>query len=199
MNSTLQPDVFSQGSLCSIKLSLVAKGSPVRKTVETIIWPKTVTLTLKKQSKAKHFPHDTLAHNDAFPYYVWLQKVKSFRRYHPGKQSVTFWTFALTLTLTLNTAVHRFHKTLGDCDSWWCIIVPSSVTKVSAVQKVPSGQTLNWILNHFCEPLPFTQQLHIFKTCFGLWWSTNKLSCTTTVETEILWLHKPLLWPWPWR
>ena len=78
--------------------------------VETIIWPHTVTLILKI---AKHF-YMTLAHNDTFAYYIWPQKVKSFRRYHPGKQSITFWTFAVTLTLTFNTANHICHKTLGD-------------------------------------------------------------------------------------
>ena len=80
--------------------------------------------------------HMTLVHNDAFPYYVWLQKAISFRRYHLGKKSMTFWTFAVTLTLTLNTAKHILHTTLDDCSSCWCITVPSSVTKVSAVQKV---------------------------------------------------------------
>ena len=116
--------------------------------VETIIWPHTITLTLKI---AKYF-HMTLAHNNEFPYYVWPQKVKSFRRYHPGKQSMIFWTFACCdLTLTLKTAKHTFHKTPGGCLSCWCITVPCSVTTVSAVQKVPSGQTLNWILNHYSD------------------------------------------------
>ena len=125
---------------CPIKLSLVAKGSPVSDVVETIIWSHTVTLTLKI---AKQFSRDTLAHNDTLPYYyVWLRKVKSFRRYHAGKQSMTFWTFAVTLTL--NTAKHTFHKTLCDFGSWRCVTVQSSVTKVSAVQKVLSGQTLNF-------------------------------------------------------
>ena len=100
---------------------------------------------------SKTFSHLTLAHNNAFPYYVWSQKVKSFRKYHPGKQSMIFWTFAVTLTLTLKTAKHTFHKTLGGCLSCWCITVPCSVPTVSAVQKVPSGQTLNWILNHYCD------------------------------------------------
>ena len=141
--------VFSQSSLAydgvpSNKVRLQKDHQCWKHSRTDNIWYHTVTLTLKI---AKHFSHDTLAHNEAFPYYVWLQKVKSFRRYHPGKQPMTFWTFAVTLTL--NTAKHTFHKTLGDCGSWWCITVPSSVTKVSAVQKVPSGQTLNWILNHY--------------------------------------------------
>jgi len=35
---------------------------------------------------SKAFFYLTLAHNDTFPYYIWLRKVVSFRRYHPGKQ-----------------------------------------------------------------------------------------------------------------
>ena len=141
-SSSLQSAVFSQGSL-------VYDGVP-----SNWVWLQrdhqcwrhsrndnithTVTLTLKI---TKHLSRDTLTHNDAFPYYVWLQKVKSFRRYHPGKQSMTFWT--VTVTLTLNTAKHTFYKTLGDCGSWWCI--------KHQIQNVPSGQTLNLILNHYCD------------------------------------------------
>ena len=155
----------------------------------------------------------TLAHNDAFPYYIWPQKVISFRRYHPGKQSMTFWTFAVTLILTLNTAKHTFHKTLGNCGPWWCITLRSSVIKVSAVQKVPSGQTLHWILNHYCDhdflhnnstfskyvlaydglPTKFgkknKKKTHQFRRYYSI----------DIVETVILWLYKPLLWPWPWK
>ena len=47
---------------------------------------------------AKHSSRDTQAHNNALAYEVCLQKVKSFRRYHPDKQSLTFRTFAVTLT-----------------------------------------------------------------------------------------------------
>ena len=105
---TKQSTVFSQGNLAYDGCKGIINAED---TVETLIWSHTVTLTLK-------ISHGTLAHNDALPYYVWLQKVKSFRRYHPGKQSMTFWTFAVALTLTLNTAKHTFHKTLGDCGSW---------------------------------------------------------------------------------
>ena len=36
------------------------------------------------------FLHDTLVHGDALPNSVWLQKVKSFRRYQPDKHSMKF-------------------------------------------------------------------------------------------------------------
>ena len=36
---------------------------------------------------------DTLAHNDASPYKVRLQKVKQLRRYQPDEHSREFWAF----------------------------------------------------------------------------------------------------------
>ena len=44
------------------------------------------------------------------PYQVWRQNVPWFRGYHPDKQSLTFLTYAVTLTL--NAAIPFFHKTL---------------------------------------------------------------------------------------
>ena len=46
------------------------------------------------------FWHDTLAHDVASPYQVWLQKVQQLRRYHPDEHSLEFLTFFVTLTLT---------------------------------------------------------------------------------------------------
>ena len=46
------------------------------------------------------FLHDTVAHDVASPYQVWLQKVQQLRRYHPDEHSLKFLTFSVTLTLT---------------------------------------------------------------------------------------------------
>ena len=44
------------------------------------------------------FLHGTLAHDDASPNQVWLQKVKQLRRYRPGEHSLDFFlTFSVTL------------------------------------------------------------------------------------------------------
>jgi len=180
---------------CPIKLNLAAKGSPVLKIQQKRYDPHTVTLTMQS------IFHMTLAHNDAFPYYVWLQKVISFRRYHLGKKSITFWTFAVTLTLT--TAKHTLHTTLDDC---------SSVTKVSAVQKVPSRQKIEfWTIT---MTLTFYTTMAHFQSMFWLMvvYQQTKFSkkikinhhqfrrySTDIVERVILWLYMPLLWPWPRR
>ena len=36
------------------------------------------------------FLHDTLAHDVASPYQVWLQKVQQLRRYRPDERSLEF-------------------------------------------------------------------------------------------------------------
>ena len=36
------------------------------------------------------FLHNTLAHDDASPYRVWLQKVQQLRRYRPDERSLEF-------------------------------------------------------------------------------------------------------------
>ena len=54
--------------------------------------------------------HDTLAPNDASLYIIWLQMLQQFIKYHPMKHWMKFWTF--TVTLTLNTELQSFHKTL---------------------------------------------------------------------------------------
>ncbi len=36
------------------------------------------------------FLHDTLAHDVASPYQVWLQKVQQQRKYHPDEHSLEF-------------------------------------------------------------------------------------------------------------
>ena len=54
--------------------------------------------------------HDTLAHDDALPYQVWLQKVQQLRRYCPAEHSQEFLTFPVTLTLTTTEQSNLFTK-----------------------------------------------------------------------------------------
>ena len=44
------------------------------------------------------FVHDTLAHDDASPYQIWIQKVQQLRRYSPDEHSLEYLTFPMTLT-----------------------------------------------------------------------------------------------------
>ena len=47
------------------------------------------------------FLQKTLAHDDASQYQVWLQIVWQLRRFRPHEHSLEFWTFPVTLILTI--------------------------------------------------------------------------------------------------
>ena len=143
------------------------------------------------------FLHDTLAHDYASPYQVWLQKVQQVRKCHPDEHSLKFWTFSVDhFALAYNRAIQSFHKTIQlmmmchqtkfSCKRirssedtleshiliiwsftvtlktanqssawhpglWWCITIPSLVTKGSAVEGILSRWTFTGILNIFCD------------------------------------------------
>ena len=54
------------------------------------------------------FLHNTVAHDVASSYQVWLQKVQQLRRYHPDEHSLKFLTCSVTLTLTTTEQSHLF-------------------------------------------------------------------------------------------
>ena len=56
------------------------------------------------------FLHDTLAHDNAWPYQDWLQKVQQLRRYHPDEHPPEFWTFPVTLNLTTTEQSSLFRR-----------------------------------------------------------------------------------------
>ena len=112
-------------------------------------------------------------------------------------ETVIFDLWALTATLTLKTANHFFPW--HSCP-WRCITIPISATKVSAVQKILSGQTLKlWIcvvtlilnteIQSFCKMLQRTMLYH--QTKFGSKKATTKnktnkqtKQTTTTTTTK---------------
>ena len=56
------------------------------------------------------FLHDTLTHDVASSYQVWLQKVQQLRRYRPGEHSPEFWTFSVTLSWTTTEQSNLFTR-----------------------------------------------------------------------------------------
>ena len=124
---------------------------------------------------------DTLAHNIAWPYQVWLQKVQAFRRYCPDKH----WKFEPLLWPWRSTQQSNIYKTLqllmmyhqtkfiskrisnseetaesyfnyislhSDLDdSKPCFTTQSLITKGSAVQKILTGQTFTDIVILWCD------------------------------------------------
>ena len=106
----------------------------------------------------------------------------------------------LTVTLTLKLAYQSFTRHFS---SWWCITIPSLVTKGSVVQKILDEQTFIDILN-LCsdQDLAVTRTFHksIQFSHKTLWlimmYHQTKFRCRTissseeTVETVILWWDK---------
>ena len=56
------------------------------------------------------FLHDTLAHDVASPYQVWLQKVQQLRGYRADEHSLEFLTFSVTLTLIIKKRSNLFTR-----------------------------------------------------------------------------------------
>ena len=54
------------------------------------------------------FLQDTLAHDVASPYQVWLQKAQQLRRCHPDEHSLEFCTFRVTLSWTTTEQSNLF-------------------------------------------------------------------------------------------
>ena len=124
------------------------RGNQCWRHSKRIIWPHTVTLTLKI---AKHFFFTRhwlimMHFHTMFGYKMLYRSEDIIRVNSQWHFEPLLWPWPSPWT---QQTTHSM--TLCDCGSWWCITVPSSVTKVSAVQKVPSGQTLNCILNHYCD------------------------------------------------
>ena len=72
---------------CTIKASIVAKGSATQKIiVETVIFDHTCSCCdLDLENSKQIFSRSSPAHNDASQYQVWWQNVWRFRRYYPDK------------------------------------------------------------------------------------------------------------------
>ena len=59
--------------------------------VETVTFDhKSLHCDLDLDDSKPIFLHDNLAHDDASPYQVWLQKVQQLRRYPPNEHSLEF-------------------------------------------------------------------------------------------------------------
>ena len=80
--------------LCTIHLNLVAKRSAVQCILQKQlnIYHMNPHCDLELEDSKQIFLHDTLIHDDASPYQVWLQKVQHFRRYYPDEHSLEFFT-----------------------------------------------------------------------------------------------------------
>ena len=102
------------------------------------------------------FLYDTLAHDFASSYQVWLQKVQQLRRHCLDEHLLEFWTLSVTLTWTTTEQSNLFTR---QSTLWWCTIKPSLVAKGSAVQT-----TYQSYFDHitFCSYLDLENSKSIF-------------------------------------
>ena len=70
------------------------------------------------------FLRNTMAHDDASSYQVWLQKVQQLGRYRQDEHSSEFWLFPVTLTTTKPSNLFIRQSSL-----WWYVIKPSLAEK----------------------------------------------------------------------
>ena len=102
--------------------------------VETVIFDRmTPHCDPELEDSKPIFLYDTLAHDVASPYQVWLKKVQQPRRYHPDEHSLEFLTLSVALTLTTTEQSNLFTRqsTLRCCTS-----KSSLVAKESTVQMI---------------------------------------------------------------
>ena len=153
------------------------------------------------QNSIPVFLHDTLAHNNASPYQVWLQKVQHLRRYRPDEHSLKFWTFPVSLTLTTTERSNFFHKTIQLM--MVCHQTKFSCKRISSLEDVLESLTLiMWSLIVILT----------LKTANQSFWKTiwlmviyhhNKSGSKRFSDSEdIVWTNthchfEILRWPWP--
>ena len=154
-----------------------------RKSHILITWSLTVTFTLKIANNLFFFLCDT--HDAASPYQVWLQNLLRFRRYHPNKHSLTFWTSAVALTLnTVTQFLHRTHwlmmlyyQTKFGCKRTSCL-----EDRVEIV--------IFWLYKPLLWPWHWRQLSHFSARPSGSWCCITKFGIKMTCSLEdIIWTN----------
>ena len=125
-----------------------------------------------------------------------------FRKHHLDKHSLTYWTFAVTLTL--NAVIPFFHRTL------WLMVLYYQ-TKFGCKLTCSLEDTTEIVIVLLYKPLPlpwhWTQWTNFSAWHSGLWCCItiprfgNEMFCGSEdiVWTNIHWHFEPSLLPWPWR
>ena len=132
-------------------------------------WTFTVTLTLK--TKIYFFTQNTLTYNDVPPNSIWLQKDQQFSRYSRNSH---IWSYEPSLwpwTWRQQARLLARHSA-----PWWCITIPSQVTKGSAIEEISSRWTFIGIFNLSCDTdCDHNRPIHFFFTKQpSSWWCAIK-------------------------
>ena len=134
-----------------------------RKSHILIISALTVTLTLKTATTTKL----STWHSGSWcciTYQIWSQNVLWFRKYHRDKHSLTFWTFAVNLTL--NTVIPFFNRTV------WLMTLyyqTKSGCKPTSSWDDTAEIIIFWLYKHSLWPSHWTQWTTFSAGHSGLW------------------------------
>ena len=105
-----------------------------------------------------------LAHDAASPYQIWWQHVLWYRKYHQNKHSLTFWPFAVTLTL--NTVISFSHRAL------WLMMLyyqtKSGCKGTSSLEDIVKI-VIFWLYKPSLWPWHWAQWANFSAWHFGLW------------------------------
>ena len=98
-----------------------------------------------------------------------VTKCSVLRKYHPDKHSLTFWTFAVTLTL--KAVIPFFHRML-----WLAMLdyQTKSGSKPTSSSEDTTEIVVFWLYKPLLWPWPWTQRTYFSACHSGLW------CCTTT-------------------
>ena len=142
---------------------------------------------LELEDSKPTFLHNTLAHDDASPYHVWLQKVQQLRKISSRQ------TFTEILSLSCETdrdrdrAIQSFHKWIGSA-------VLKIYYKVIFWLYVPSLWLCPWRHKPIFWKTIWPMMMHPH-TKFG---SKRFSDSEDIVWTNVYWHFEILLWPWRW-
>ena len=155
---------------------------------------------LELEDDVPMFSHDSFAHDDTSSYQVWLQKVQQLRRYGLDENSMTFLTFAVTLSTKQWSNLFTRQLSLR-----WCVIKPKfSCKRVSSSEDKAESHiltfwaftvtlTLKTAMQFFHMTLWLMMTYH--HTKFGDKWFRDSKDLNWT---NFQWHFEVLLWPWPW-
>ena len=90
-----------------------------------------------------------------------------WRKYHWDEHSLEFWTFPVTLTLTITEESNLFTR---QSSSWLGAIRPNCFSCKMSSSSGDVLESLLWWHDPSLWPWPWRQQTNIFGRQFGSWW-----------------------------
>ena len=123
---------------------------------------------------------------------MWLQKDQQFSRHDRNSHTWLYEPSLWPWTWRQQTNLLAWHSGL-----WWCITIPSLVTKGWAVEKISSRWPFTGILNLFCDLdldhnraiQPFHKTIQLIMMCHQTKFSCKRISSLKDRHILIIWSY----------